>query len=549
MSLFTIIIVFMMAIVVTVFISHLLPVKVPLPLLQIAFGAGLAAGGFQVDFNPHIFLLLFIPPLLFLDGWRIPKDAFFNDLKPILSLAIGLVIVTIIGIGCFIHWLIPPITIAAGFALAAILSPTDPVAVSAMTLSSPLPSRMAHILEGESLLNDASGLVAFNFAIAAVMTGTFSPSEAVIKFFLMAFGGILSGLVVVWVIGKCNNFLVRRTREEPAIQILISLLIPFTAYILAEAFHASGILAAVAAGIAMHYEHLSGPRLPATRMQSSAVWNMLQTTLSGMIFLMLGEQLPRMLQTLPVVAQQAGASSPWYLLLYAVVITVALGAIRFGWIWLSITLTIFRRKHRDKITTFRPRFSLMAVMALAGVKGSVTLAGILTLPVVLADGSRFPGRELLIFLSMAVILLSLIVAAIGLPCMTRTLGDDLPHDADNNNIGAALTEAAINRLTDLLSQPIDDPSKQALRADVGNMLLETYQRRLHYDDGDEVINLGLEMMKRSRLERFMQREAIIAQRSELFRMRKARNISDTIFHQLLREIDLKEESLREHVNT
>ncbi len=212
--------------------------------------------------------------------------------------------VTILGIGLFIHWLIPAITVAAGFALAAILSPTDPVAVSAMTASSPLPSRMAHILEGESLLNDASGLVAFNFAIAAVLTGSFSPGDAVVKFFLMAFGGIFSGLVVVWVTGKCNNFLVRRTREEPAIQILISLLIPFAAYLLAEAFHVSGILAAVAAGIAMHYEQLSGPRLPATRMKSSAVWSMLQTTLNGMIFLMLGEQLPRMLRTLPAVASR-----------------------------------------------------------------------------------------------------------------------------------------------------------------------------------------------------------------------------------------------------
>lgn len=271
MSLIAIVLVFIMAIVVTVFLSHLLPVKVPLPLIQIAAGAALAASGFQVDFDPHIFLLLFIPPLLFLDGWRIPKDAFFRDMKPILSLAIGLVMVTILGIGLFIHWLIPAITVAAGFALAAILSPTDPVAVSAMTASSPLPSRMAHILEGESLLNDASGLVAFNFAIAAVLTGSFSPGDAVVKFFLMAFGGILSGLVVVWVTGKCNNFLVRRTREEPAIQILISLLIPFAAYLLAEAFHVSGILAAVAAGIAMHYEQLSGPRGDAHEKQRGMV--------------------------------------------------------------------------------------------------------------------------------------------------------------------------------------------------------------------------------------------------------------------------------------
>lgn len=543
MSLITIVLVFMMAIVVTVFISHLLSGRVPLPLIQIAAGAALAAGGFQVDFDPHIFLLLFIPPLLFLDGWRIPKDAFFSDMKPILSLAIGLVLVTIIGIGWFIHWLIPAITVAAGFALAAILSPTDPVAVSAMTASSPLPSRMGHILEGESLLNDASGLVAFNFAVAAVLTGSFSPGDAVTRFLLMAIGGILSGLVVVWVTGKCNNFLIRRTREEPAIQILISLLIPFAAYILAESFHVSGILAAVAAGIAMHYEQLSGPRLPATRMKSSAVWNMLQTTLNGMIFLMLGEQLPRMLQTLPDVANQAGVSSPWYLLLYAVVITVALGVVRFCWVWLSITFTVFRQKRRGKVTTSRPQFSTVAVMALAGVKGSITLAGILTLPVVLTDGSPFPGRELLIFLSMSVILLSLIVAAVGLPIMTSYLEDDLPHDSGKGAIGAALTEAAIARLNELLSQPVDDPEEEALRADAGNLLLETYQRRLHYNDDDEQNDVGMELIRRAQIEKEMQREAIVAQRAELFRLKRARNITDTTFQQALRAIDLKEESL------
>ncbi|QNE50948.1 Na+/H+ antiporter [Klebsiella michiganensis] len=543
MSLITIVLVFMMAIVVTVFISHLLPVKVPLPLIQIAAGAVLAAGGFQVDFDPHIFLLLFIPPLLFLDGWRIPKDAFFNDMKPILSLAIGLVLVTIMGLGWLIHWLIPVVTVASGFALAAILSPTDPVAVSAMTTSSPLPSRMGHILEGESLLNDASGLVAFNFAIAAVLTGSFSPGEAVTKFLLMAVGGMLSGLVVVWITGKCNNFLVRRTREEPAIQILISLLIPFAAYILAESFHVSGILASVAAGIAMHYEQLSGPRLPATRMKSSAVWNMLQTTLNGMIFLMLGEQLPRMLKTLPEVALQAGAASPWYLLLYAVVITLALGVMRFCWVWLSMTLTIFRQKRQGKMTTIRPRISMMAVMALAGVKGSVTLAGILTLPVVLADGSPFPKRELLIFLSMAVILMSLIIAAIGLPYMTRFLEDDLPHDLDKENIGAALTEAAITRLNELLDQPVGDPVEETLRVDTGNMLLETYQRQLHYNDPDEKNSVGSDLSRRIQLEKYMQREAIIAQRNELFRLRRARNISDTTFQKTLRAIDMKEESL------
>ncbi len=543
MSLIAIVLVFIMAIVVTVFLSHLLPVKVPLPLIQIAAGAALAASGFQVDFDPHIFYCCLSrrccssmagasPKTLFpryeadfIAGDR-PGDGDYSRYWPVYSLADP---------GYHRGGRVRPRGYSVAYRSGGGIGNDRQLAAS---LKDGAYSRR------ESLLNDASGLVAFNFAIAAVLTGSFSPGDAVVKFFLMAFGGILSGLVVVWVTGKCNNFLVRRTREEPAIQILISLLIPFAAYLLAEAFHVSGILAAVAAGIAMHYEQLSGPRLPATRMKSSAVWSMLQTSLNGMIFLMLGEQLPRMLRTLPAVASQAGVSSPWYLLLYAVAITLALGLMRFAWVWLSMKLTIFRRKRRGKAITVRPRFSILAVMALAGVKGSVTLAGILTLPVVLADGSPFPGRELLIFLSMAVILMSLVVAAIGLPFMTRYLADDLPHDTGKDDIGAVMTEVAINRLNALLDEPVEDPSEQALRADAGNMLLETYQRRLHYNDNDEGQDVGLELAKRARLEKYMQREVIIAQRQELFRLRRAHNISDITFYEVLREIDLKEESLR-----
>lgn len=542
MSLITIVLVFMMAIVVSVFLSHLSPVKIPLPLIQIALGSMLAASGFQVNFDPHIFLMLFIPPLLFLDGWRIPKDAFFSDIKPILSLAIGLVIVTIIGIGWFIHWIIPSITIAAGFALAAILSPTDPVAVSAMTANSPLPSRMGHILEGESLLNDASGLVAFNFAVAAVLTGHFSPTDAVIKFFIMSAGGIFCGLIVMWVTGKCNSYLIKYTQEEPAIQILISILIPFAAYLLAESLHVSGILAAVAAGIAMHYEQLSGPGLPSTRMKGNTVWNMIQTTLNGMIFLMLGEQLPGMLRTLPEVAQQAGVTSAWYLLLYATVIMLALGAVRFAWVWLSMSVTIFRQKRRGNENVTRPRFRVMTVMSLAGVKGSITLAGILTLPVALNDGVPFPGRELLIFMAVTVILMSLVIAAVTLPFMTRFLKDELPHESLSGNAEVALTEAAINRINELLSQSVEDPEEELIRKDVGYLILEMLQRRLQYDGSEKKeSNIGGELANRAHLEKEILREVIKAQREELFRLRRTRRISDTIFTQMLHEIDLREE--------
>ena len=298
----TIVLVFLLAVVASGFLSRLLRSRLPLPLLQIGLGAGLSWFGFDVAFEPHLFLLLFIPPLLFLDGWRIPKGAFFRDWKPILTLAIGLVVFTVVGMGWFIHWLVPIFPLAVAFALAAILSPTDPVAVGAMTANAPLPSRLQHILEGESLLNDATGLVCFTFAVAAAMTGTFSLAHASGSFVLVAGGGVLTGVAVTYLIGRANRRLVRHTGEDPSIQILVSLLMPFAAYLAAEHLHVSGILAAAVAGIAMHYGEMSGRPQAATRMQRTAVWDTVQTALNGIIFVLLGEQLPPMLRHLPVVA-------------------------------------------------------------------------------------------------------------------------------------------------------------------------------------------------------------------------------------------------------
>src|SRR5215218_8255609 len=175
MEAITTVLVLLLAVLVIGILTRLAPINLPLPMLQIAIGALLSAViGFEVRLDPDIFFLLFIPPLLFLDGWRIPKGAFFRDWRPILTLAIGLVVFTVIGVGLLISQLIPAIPLAVAFALAAILSPADPVAVSAITRGVPVPSRLMHILEGEALLNDASGLVCFRFAVAAALTGAFS---------------------------------------------------------------------------------------------------------------------------------------------------------------------------------------------------------------------------------------------------------------------------------------------------------------------------------------------------------------------------------------
>ncbi|MEQ4653250.1 Na+/H+ antiporter [Providencia rettgeri] len=545
MSVVTLVLVFLLAVVVSVFVSRLLKDIIPLPLIQIALGAGLSLYGFTVEFEPHLFLFLFIPPLLFLDGWRIPKEALFQEIKPIMSLAIGLVVVAVIGMGFFIHWLIPAISLAVAFALAAILSPTDPVSVSAMTVNSPLPSRMAHILEGESLLNDATGLVCFSFAVVAALTGTFSLASAAGQFVLVAFGGILIGLLVAWAIGWLNQLLVKRTGEEPAIQIMISLLMPFTAYLLAEHLHVSGILAAVVAGIAMHYEKIAGRMQAATRMQSKAVWDTVQTALNGMIFILLGEQLPGMWTNMPAVAEAAGASHPWMLFVYVAIITVALAVLRFSWVWISMTLTVFHKRRRGKEADVM-HIRMMAVMATAGVRGAITLAGILTLPLLMPDGSLFPNRDVAIFLAMGVILCSLLIASIALPILTKGLVQDLPYDNDEIRARLALNEAAMAHLRELMNHPSDDVDEIAMRTEVGAQLLEIYGRRL--DNSDETESDVYDLHKMINMEREMSKSALKAKRDALYQMRKSKNINERVYHRLRDELDLKEETLNHHKN-
>ncbi|WP_407901234.1 Na+/H+ antiporter [Providencia rustigianii] len=540
MSVVTLVLVFLLAVVVSVFVSRLLKDIIPLPIIQIALGAALSFYGFTVEFEPHLFLFLFIPPLLFLDGWRIPKEALFQEIKPIISLAIGLVVVTVIGMGFFIHWLIPTFSLAVAFALAAILSPTDPVSVSAMTVNSPLPSRMAHILEGESLLNDATGLVCFSFAVVAALTGEFSLTSAAGQFVLVAFGGIAIGLLVAWAIGWINQFLVKRTGEEPSIQIMISLLMPFTAYLLAEHLHVSGILAAVVAGIAMHYEKIAGRMQAATRMQSKAVWDTVQTGLNGMIFILLGEQLPGMWTNMPEVAEAAGASHPWMLFVYVGIITVALGALRFAWVWISMTLTVFHNRRRGKQAD-EVRIRMMAVMATAGVRGAITLAGILTLPLLMPNGSIFPNRDVAIFIAMGVILCSLLIASIALPILTKGLVQDLPYDNDEIRARLALNEAAMAHIRDLMNHPSEDVDEIAMRTEVGAQLLEIYGRRL--DNSDETESDVFDLHRMIEMERSMSGSALKAKRDALYQMRKGKNINERVYHRLRDELDLKEETL------
>ena len=532
------------AVVVSGLLIRVLPFGVPTPLVQIALGASIAAfSGHGVRLEPDIFFLLFLPPLLFLDGWRIPKEGLLCDKGIILELALGLVIFTVIGVGLFIHWMIPAMPLPVAFALAAIVSPTDPVAVSAITSRVPLPRRAMHVLEGESLLNDASGLVCFRLAVAATLTGAFSPSAAALTFLQLALGGVAIGTGLTFIVMWGKNWVSARFGEETGSQVLISLLIPFAAYQLAEHADCSGILAAVSAGIMMSYMELSGGALGQTRMQRTAVWNTVQFALNGIMFVLLGEQLPELLSGAVDAVQEANHMNPWWLVVYVLAINFALAALRFLWVWVSLRFTAFLAKWRGRPATTKPNLRLLAAFSVAGVRGAITLAGVLTLPLMLNDGTPFPTRDLAIVLAAGVVVLSLLAASICLPRLMQDLNmpDESTHDAEEDRARIAAAEAAISAIEQTMHELASSRGDADLYTEAATRAMDTYRRRIegHQQTGES----GIRVRQLDEMERRIRLAGVRAERETIFALARGQTLSDAGTRKLVRELDLLEERL------
>src|SRR6201996_5914572 len=394
---------------------RVMPVKLPLPLAQIAIGALLAWPrlDLHVTFDPEIFMLLFIPPLLFADGWRIPKREFFMARRAVLMLALGLVFMTVLVVGYFVHALVPSISLPVAFALAAVLSPTDAVALSGIAGKGKIPGRLMHILEGEALMNDASGLVALKFAIAAALTGVFSLRDASISFVLIAAGGLATGAAVSWLFSVVSTRFLNLTEEgDPAPGVVMTLLIPFAAYLIAERFEVSGILAAVAAGMMMNYTSIVTAGPASSRVRANSTWTMIEFVFNGMVFILLGLQFPHILGRALLDAHETSNAQVWRLIGYIAAVAGALYAMRFVWVWL-LRYFASRSAAKQGVANAVPGLRTAAVTTVAGVRGAVTLAGVLSLPEVLPGGAALPGRDLAIFIASGVILASLLVAVIA----------------------------------------------------------------------------------------------------------------------------------------
>lgn len=545
MDTITVVLAMLVAVVVSGVVLRMLPFAAPAPLVQVALGALIAAFSARaVRLEPDIFFLLFLPPLLFLDGWRIPKEGLLRDKGTILALALGLVVFTVIGMGFFIHWMIPAIPTPVAFALAAIISPTDPVAVSAITERVTLPRRILHVLEGESLLNDASGLVCFRFAVAAALTGSFSLPAASLTFMQLAFGGIAIGAGLTYGIVALKSAISARFGEEVGSQVLVSLLMPFAAYQLAEHTGCSGILAAVSAGITMSYLELSGRALGVTRMQRAAVWDTVQFALNGVMFVLLGEQLPEILSGAEHVVQDSGRMNPTWLLGYVLAITLGLAALRFVWVWSSLRLHAFAAKTRAEPATIDASWRLIAAVSVGGVRGAITLAGVLTLPLILADGAPFPARDLAIFLAAGVILLSLIAATAFLPRLLRGL--DLPPESareqEIDQARVAASQAAIGAIERALQEAAHQQGDEDLYAQAAARVLDAYRRRIEGRMQRGAISTRIR--RGDEIERKIRLAGIRAERDTVFALARAQSLSDEGSRKLVRELDLLEERLQ-----
>ncbi|MFC5450975.1 Na+/H+ antiporter [Paenibacillus aestuarii] len=387
---------------------------VPVPLIQIVLGAIIAVIpiGIHIPLEPELFFILFIAPLLYNDGKHTPREELWRLRAPILLLSVGLVFATVLVVGYTINWMIPSIPLAAAFALAAILSPTDAVAVGSLAGRIHLPKSLMRLLEGEALMNDASGLVAFRFAIAAMVTGVFSLQKATVSFLIIAVGGLVVGALLAFIIIGIRQLLRRVGLEDETMHMLLQILTPFLLYLIAEEIGVSGILSAVAGGIvhAVESERLERD-MPKLKSVSTNTWSVILFILNGLVFVILGFQIPEVTE---VIFKDPDFNN--YLMLgYAVVIFVMLLVLRFVWTLLFTRGGRWFGKNNKEAASFK----VLILTTISGVRGAVTLAGAFSIPLSLASGELFPQRDLIIFLAACVILLSLLTASILLPLIAK----------------------------------------------------------------------------------------------------------------------------------
>ena len=435
--------------------------RLPYAILLVLGGLflGFVPGLPRIVLNPDLILVLFLPPLIYSSAWLTSWREFRANLRPILQLSLGLVLVTTIVIAAVAH-AIAGLSWPVAFVLGAVVSPTDAVAASATAKQLGLPRRIVTVIEGESMVNDATGLVIYRFAVAAVVTGSFSLWQAGLQFVVVSLGGLVIGLVIAWPVAWLHRHL-----DDAPIEITITLLTPYAAYLLADALQVSGVLAVLSAGL--YLSHQSSRFFSSnTRLQANAVWNVLVFLLNGLLFLLIGLQLRGILATI-------AGHSLLTLIWQALLISLAVIAVRLAWVFPAASLPRLvsaRLRARDPY----PGWRSVAIVAWIGMRGGLSLAAALALPLTLTSSVPFPQRDLVIFFTFAVILVTLVGQGLSLSPVIRLLGLEPDSALEREHALAHLVaaRAALARLDELTTEawvPEDAlaPPACPLRAETG----------------------------------------------------------------------------------
>ena len=503
----------------------------PRPITYVLGGVafGLVPAYSRITFDPDFFFLCFLPPLLFSDGWLKPLREFVRFRRSIFLLATGLVVFTTVAVGLVAHALVPTLPLAMAFALGAVVSPTDAVAMGAVTERLKLPSRLAIILSGESLMNDATGLVAFKFALAAAVSGTFSLRAAGLAFLFVALGGLAIGLIVAYAVGRLRDFLARLHGSDPTIEITLSLLTPYAAYLLAAPLSVSAILAVVAAGL---YSGWRDPvRMDAeTRQTATTVWSVALFWLNGLAFVLLGLQFPKLL----------AAVGHDYSVLRLVGLSAAIAGVamvaRLAWFFPGAYLPFFfSRRVREREE--RPPWQSVFVGGWAGMRGTVTLAAALSIPFALPGGAPFPGRSLVIFLAFGVIASTLLLQGTTTAWLVRYFGlrEDDSLRAEEQLARSTAVRAGLAALQVMAAEASEE--NEAL----GQVIAE-YEQRIAVLSAEGTTRASAR--RRRNASRRFRIAALDAERQSLDALWRRNAINDGVYRPLQQLLDYEETLLR-----
>ncbi|MVN77473.1 Na+/H+ antiporter [Hymenobacter sp. HMF4947] len=502
-------------------------VRLPYPILLVlaGMGLGMVPGLPPVVLAPDLVFFVFLPPLLYASAWNTSWPDFKAARRPIVLLALGCVLFSTTLVAVVAHFLLPGFGWATAFVLGAIVSPPDAVAAAAATAGLALPKRVTTILEGESLVNDATGLIAYRYAVAAVLTGQFGLWQAGAQLVWVAVAGIAIGLAVGGALYQVH----RSSTHNTVVDSSLTLLTPYLAYLLAEEAHVSSVLAVVAAGLFLSRR---SARLfaPAGRLQVYAVWNTVTFLLNGIVFILIGLQLPTLLAGL-------GNTSYWALAGYAGLISLAVVVSRLLWVYPATYLPYWLSR-RIRAREPHPPLATVTVVAWAGMRGVVSLAAALSLPLLLPSGAAFPQRSLILLLTFAVIFVTLVGQGLSL----KPLINGLHLKADDSAAQEELDLRVL--LATRTANFLNSPAASQAPTEVLSRMKTRYELRL-YRLQNRMAGIVASRLDEKPITQFQELQAAVIQfeRSVIEQLRQTATIGEESLRKLENELDLEEARL------